>query len=199
MKKTTLFLSSLLLTATMSQPYAASNNAGIVAASGPPIAPYLLPDAPAFDLTLAKFRERFNTDNPALPIDEFRVIKIEHNSPPLTRAASKINEHLYLSAALEKRTGKIKTLQITLLPAKISEEKALRSLAVNYIAALMTQFEPTLSLKQSTVHTLKLLESGEGSRFYTRSVGAIRYVVVNGGEKGLTFAFEPVKLMLADP
>ena len=71
--------------------------------------------------------------------------------PLLTRAASKLNENLYASTALEKGTGKIKTLQITHLPLQqANEEKAARAIAINYMAALMRQFEPALTVEQST-------------------------------------------------
>lgn len=171
------------------------------AASASPTAPYLLAGAPTFDLTVVKFREKYNRDNPTLPIGEFRAIATaEDDSPLLTRAASKLNENLYASTALEKGTGKIKTLQITHLPLQqSSEEKAARSVAVNYMAALMRQFEPVLTVEQSLAKVTSLLEKGKGSRFYQQQVGAIRYVVSDNGDKGITFAVEPVKLALSEP
>lgn len=171
------------------------------AASASPTAPYLLAGAPTFDLTVVKFREKYNRDNPTLPIGEFRAIATaEDDSPLLTRAASKLNENLYASTALEKGTGKIKTLQITHLPLQqSSEEKAARSIAVNYMAALMRQFEPALTVEQSLAKVTSLLEKGKGSRFYQQQVGAIRYVVSDNGDKGVTFAVEPVKLALSEP
>ncbi|MDT3253896.1 DUF1454 family protein [Serratia sp. root2] len=171
------------------------------AASASPTAPYLLAGAPTFDLTVVKFREKYNRDNPTLPIGEFRAIATaEDDSPLLTRAASKLNENLYASTALEKGTGKIKTLQITHLPLQQSnEEKTARSVAVNYMAALMRQFEPVLTVEQSLAKVTSLLEKGKGSRFYQQQVGAIRYVVSDNGDKGITFAVEPVKLALSEP
>lgn len=171
------------------------------AASASPTAPYLLAGAPTFDLTVVIFREKYNRDNPTLPIGEFRAIATaEDDSPLLTRAASKLNENLYASTALEKGTGKIKTLQITHLPLQqSSEEKAARSIAVSYMAALMRQFEPALTVEQSLAKVANLLEKGKGSRFYQRQVGAIRYVVSDNGDKGITFAVEPVKLALSEP
>lgn len=171
------------------------------AASASPTAPYLLAGAPTFNLTVVKFREKYNRDNPTLPIGEFRAIATaEDDSPLLTRAASKLNENLYASTALEKGTGKIKTLQITHLPLQQSgEEKAARSVAVNYMAALMRQFEPALTVEQSLAKVTSLLEKGKGSRFYQQQVGAIRYVVSDNGDKGITFAVEPVKLALSEP
>lgn len=113
------------------------------AVSASPTAPYLLAGAPTFDLTVVEFREKYNRDNPKLPIGEFRAIAAaEDDTPLLTRAASKLNENLYASTALEK---------------------------------------------------------GKGSRFYQQQVGAIRYVVSDNGDKGVTFAVEPVKLTLSEP
>ncbi len=57
---------------------------------------------------------KYNRVNTMLPIGEFRAIAAaEDDSTLLTRAASKLNKNLYASTALEKGTGKIKTLQIT--------------------------------------------------------------------------------------
>jgi hypothetical protein len=44
-----------------------------------------------------------------------------------------------------------------------------------------------------------LLEKGKGSYFYQQQVGAIRYVVADNGDKGITFAVEPIKLTLSEP
>ncbi|MCX2959086.1 MAG: YiiQ family protein, partial [Serratia symbiotica] len=87
--------------------------------------------------------------------------------PLLTRAASKLNENLYASTALEKGTGKIKTLQITYLPLQQSgEDKAALAIAISYLAALMRQFEPALTVGQSQGKVTSLLVKGKGSRFY---------------------------------
>ncbi|MBB1241859.1 DUF1454 family protein, partial [Klebsiella pneumoniae] len=108
--------------------------------------------------------------------------------------------NLYASTALEKGTGKIKTLQITHLPLQqANEEKAARAIAINYMAALMRQFEPALTVEQSQNKVNSLLEKGKGSRFYQQQVGAIRYVVSDNGDKGVTFAVEPIKLALSEP
>ena len=37
-------------------------------------APYLLAGAPTFDLSISQFREDFNSQNPSLPLNEFRAI-----------------------------------------------------------------------------------------------------------------------------
>ena len=136
-------------------------------ADATPAAPYLLAGAPTFDLTVVKFREKYNRDNPKLPIGEFRAIPAtEDDSPLLTRAASKLNENLYASTALEKGTGKIKTLQITHLPLQqANEEKAARAIAISYMAALMRQFEPALTVEQSQNKVNNLLEKAKGRAF----------------------------------
>ncbi len=58
-------------------------------------APYLLAGAPTFDLSISQFREDFNSQNPSLPLNEFRAIDSSPDKANLTRAASKINENLY--------------------------------------------------------------------------------------------------------
>ncbi|PDN05025.1 hypothetical protein AWE17_00145, partial [Escherichia coli] len=76
-------------------------------------APYLLAGAPTFDLSISQFREDFNSQNPSLPLNEFRAIDSSPDKANLTRAASKINENLYASTALERGTLKIKSIQMT--------------------------------------------------------------------------------------
>ncbi len=196
MRKEIAAMLTLLLIATASSVHAEPGDQS--AEELQPTPPYLFFGAPTFDLTLTKFRENYNRANPTLPINEFHAITIPDDSPPLTRAASKINENLYVSTALEKGTGKIKTLQITYLPIKGREEKAARLTAINYMAALMRQFELTLTLQQSLNNVQNLLAKGKGLPFYVHTVGAIRYVVADNGEKGLTFAVEPIKLSLSD-
>nr|WP_243466117.1 DUF1454 family protein [Sodalis glossinidius] len=164
-----------------------------------PTAPYLLAGAPTFDTTVTKFRERYNSHNPNLPIGEFRALEGPSEPANLTHAASKINETLYASTALEKGSGKIKTLQLTYLPVEGGTEKAAHATAISYMAALLREFEPTISVEQSTARVLDLLNRGHGSRFFQQQWGALRYVVADNGDKGLTFAVEPVKLALAEP
>lgn len=81
--------------------------------ASPVTAPYLLAGAPSFDQSISQFREAFNKENPSLPLGEFRAIDSARDTPTLTRAASKINENLYASTALERGTLKIKSMQIT--------------------------------------------------------------------------------------
>ncbi|RLM26679.1 hypothetical protein BIY29_04910 [Brenneria alni] len=163
-------------------------------------APYLLAGAPTFDQTIVQFRTRYNLSNPALPIGEFRVVDTGHNSTLLTRAASKINDSLYASTALEKGTGKIKTLQITWLPQPEDKETEVRrTQAISYMAALLRAFAPSLTEEQSTKKITALLDAGKGQHFYQQTEGALRYVVADNREKGLTFAVEPIKLTLSEP
>ncbi|MEH2922241.1 DUF1454 family protein [Samsonia erythrinae] len=163
-------------------------------------APYLLAGAPTFDQTITQFRTRYNLSNPTLPIGEFRVVDTGIAST-LTRAASRINDTLYASTALEKGTGKIKTLQITWLPKQQSEQEtaARRKQAIGYMAALARAFTPALTEEQSVKKIAELLEKGKGQRIYQQTEGALRYVVADSGEKGLTFAVEPIKLTLSEP
>lgn len=163
-----------------------------------PAAPYLLPGSPTFDLTIAQFREKFNIDNPTLQISEFRSIDSSRDKANLTRAASKINENLYASTALERGTLKIKSMQMTWLPIQGPEQKAARAKAIEYMAALLRSFAPTYSKQQSQERLSKLLSAGKNKRYLAQNEGALRYVVSDNGEKGLTVAVEPIKLALSE-
>lgn len=163
-----------------------------------PRAPYLMPGAPTFELTLVSFREKYNIANPTQPIGEFSAIADKPDAVLLTRAASKINEDLYASTALEKGTGKIKSMQITYLPIQGTEEKAAHATAISYMANIIREFDPTLSVDQSVAKINSLIDKGKGQQFYQQQVGAVRYVISDNGEKGLTLAVEPVKLALSN-
>ncbi|MDY1039048.1 DUF1454 family protein [Enterobacteriaceae bacterium RIT714] len=166
--------------------------------SAPATAPYLLQGAPSFDQSISAFRENFNKDNPALALGEFRAIDGARDTPTLTRAASKINENLYASTALERGTLKIKSMQITWLPIQGPEQKAAKAKALEYMSAILRAFTPILTKAQSQQKLQKLLTAGKNKRYYAETDGAIRYVVADNGEKGLTFAVEPIKLALSD-
>ncbi|KAB8310491.1 DUF1454 family protein [Erwinia endophytica] len=161
-----------------------------------PTAPYLLAGAPTFDMTISQFREKYNASNPTLQIAEYRAIANSGDKSNLTRAASKINENLYASTALEQGTGKIKTLQLTWLPIPGPDEKNARAKALAYMTALARFFEPTLSEEQSLKRLDDLLSKGKGSRYFAQTEGAVRYVISDNGDKGLTFAIEPIKLSM---
>ncbi|HBW7741641.1 YiiQ family protein [Klebsiella pneumoniae] len=161
-------------------------------------APYLLAGAPSFDQSISQFREKFNADNPKLPLNEFRSIATNRDRANLTRAASKINENLYASTALERGTLKIKSMQITWLPIQGPEQKAARTKALEYMSAMIRAFVPTFSQAQSQQKLQKLLAAGKGKRYFADTEGAVRYVVADHGEKGLTFAIEPIKLALSE-
>ena len=161
-------------------------------------APYLLAGAPSFDQSISQFREKFNADNPKLPLNEFRSIATSRDRANLTRAASKINENLYASTALERGTLKIKSMQITWLPIQGPEQKAARTKALEYMSAMIRAFVPTFSQTQSQQKLQKLLAAGKGKRYFADTEGAVRYVVADHGEKGLTFAIEPIKLALSE-
>ncbi|WP_244323848.1 DUF1454 family protein [Mixta intestinalis] len=164
-----------------------------------PTAPYLLPGAPTFDMTIAQFREKYNAANPSLPLSEYRAIDSRLDKSNLTRAASKISETLYASTALEPGTGKIKTLQITWLPIPGPEEQAAKNQARAYMTVLMRFFSPGRSLEECSKRLDELLSKGKGARYYAQTEGALRFVVADNGEKGLTFAVEPIKLSLSAP
>lgn len=164
-----------------------------------PAAPYLLPGAPTFDMSIAQFREKYNAANPDLPLSEYRAIDSRLDKSPLTRAATKISETLYASTALEPGTGKIKTLQITWLPIPGPDEKAAQEKAQAYMAALMRFFSPTRSMEDCRKRLNTLLNEGKGARYYAQTEGALRFVIADNGDKGLTFAVEPIKLALAAP
>jgi len=164
----------------------------------PATAPYLLAGAPSFDQSISQFREAFNRDNPTLPLEEFRAIDSARDTPTLTRAASKINENLYASTALERGTLKIKSMQITWLPIQGPEQKAAKAKAMEYMSAILRAFTPPLTKAQSQQKLQKLLAAGKNKHYHAETEGAIRYVVADNGEKGLTFAVEPIKLALSD-
>ncbi|WP_437891110.1 DUF1454 family protein [Phytobacter sp. V91] len=161
-------------------------------------APYLLPGAPTFEQSISQFREKFNEDNPELALNEFRAIESGADTARLTRAATKINDNLYASTALERGTLKIKSMQITWLTARGPEQKAAKARAQEYMAAVIRAFSPSLSKAQSLQKLQRLLNSGKNKVWYAETEGAIRYVVVDDGEKGLTFAVEPIKLTLSE-
>ncbi|WP_254555931.1 DUF1454 family protein, partial [Salmonella enterica] len=89
------------------------------------------------DLSISQFRENFNRQNPDLPLTEFRAIEYSRDKANLTRAASKINENLYASTALERGTLKVKSMPITWLPIQVPEQKAAKAKALEYMAAII--------------------------------------------------------------
>ncbi|EJM6017957.1 YiiQ family protein [Salmonella enterica] len=161
-------------------------------------APYLLAGSPTFDLSISQFRENFNRQNPDLPLNEFRAIENSRDKANLTRAASKINENLYASTALERGTLKVKSMQITWLPIQGPEQKAAKAKALEYMAAIIRTVAPLLTKEQSQKKLQKMFIAGKGKHYYAETEGAVRYVVADNGEKGLTFAVEPIKLTLSE-
>ncbi|HBK1055086.1 YiiQ family protein [Salmonella enterica] len=161
-------------------------------------APYLLAGSPTFDLSISQFRENFNRQNPDLPLNEFRAIENSRDKANLTRAASKINENLYASTALERGTLKVKSMQITWLPIQGPEQKAAKAKAQEYMAAIIRTVAPLLTKEQSQKKLQKMLIAGKGKHYYAETEGAVRYVVADNGENGLTFAVEPIKLTLSE-
>ena len=142
-------------------------------------APYLLAGAPTFDLSISQFREDFNSQNPSLPLNEFRAIDSSPDKANLTRAASK-------------------SIQMTWLPIQGPEQKAAKAKAQEYMAAVIRTLTPLMTKTQSQKKLQSLLTAGKNKRYYTETEGALRYVVADNGEKGLTFAVEPIKLALSE-
>ena len=181
----------LLCAALLASPLAVAEETAITA-------PYLLPGAPTFEQSISQFREKFNADNPDMQLNEFRAVDARSDTLRLTRAATKINDTLYASTALERGTLKIKSMQMTWLPVQGPEQKASKAKAQAWMAALIRAFSPSFNKAQSLQKLQKLLSNGKNKTWYTETEGAIRYVVVDDGEKGLTFAVEPIKLTLSD-
>lgn len=154
--------------------------------------------SPYFRSSISQFREDFNSQNPSLPLNEFRAIDSSPDKANLTRAASKINENLYASTALERGTLKIKSIQMTWLPIQGPEQKAAKAKAQEYMAAVIRTLTPLMTKTQSQKKLQSLLTAGKNKRYYTETEGALRYVVADNGEKGLTFAVEPIKLALSE-
>ncbi|WP_241608549.1 DUF1454 family protein [Rosenbergiella australiborealis] len=164
----------------------------------PTTAPYLLPDAPTFELTITQFRQQFSQQFPSTPLQEFRALKSGPVQKVVTIAATKISETLYASTALEIGTGKIKSIQITWLPVPGNQAMPSRQQAMNYIIDMIQFFSPQLTLKQSHEHLEQLLTVGKGKAYTLSNEGAVRYILSDKGEGGMTFAAEPVKLVLND-
>lgn len=174
------------------------------------IAPYLREDAPVFNLTIAQFREKFNTAYPHMALAEYKTIKTLEIKSPLIRAASRISDTLYTSVAMDKSLRTIKSLQLTYIPPLPSEEKpekpenvakaekTNRAALANYMAAFISLFEPTLTPEKCQHKANELLEKGKGAPFYQQTEGTLRFVIADHNEKGITFAIEPIKLSLSD-
>ncbi|MFY0277377.1 DUF1454 family protein, partial [Escherichia coli] len=91
-------------------------------------------------------------------------------------AASKINEKLYASTALERGTLKIKSIQITWLLIQGPEQKAAKAKAQAYMAAVIRTLTPLINKTQSQKKLQSLLTTGKNKRYYTETEGALRYV-----------------------
>lgn len=201
MNKISLIILSLMAYGTVG--WAQDNNASIAPSENEPVlptAPYLLVNAPTFEMTIAQFREKYNAHHPDLPLHTFKVVKIPQDTPHLTRAASQITDYLYASTALEKGSEKIKSLQLTYLPDKIKQPENGTALqhAIAYMVAMAQVFDPTLSLEQAKKKVNEVLSHRQQTAFYQLTSGAVRYIVVDKKAAGLTFAIEPVKLVMAE-
>ncbi|MBT0724577.1 YiiQ family protein [Rosenbergiella sp. S61] len=173
-------------------------NAHPVSMPLPETAPYLSPDAPTFELTITQFRQQFSQHFPATPLQEFRAIKTGSMQKLVTIAATKISETIYASTALEVGTAKIKSIQLTWLPVPRNQATASRLQAMSYITNIIHFFSPQLTTKQCREHLEQLLTVGRGKVYTLSKEGPVRYILSDKGEGGMTFAAEPVKLVLRE-
>lgn len=171
-------------------------DAKIVTLPAPDVAPYLLPDAPTFELTITQFRQQFGQFSPATPLQEYRAINTSPVQKLVTIAATKINETLYSSTVLEVGTAKIKSIQLTWLPIPGGQAQQSRQQAMKYMVNLLHFFSPQYTIKQSQEHLDNLLKAGKGKPYTLSNEGPVRYILSDKGDGGLTFAVEPVKLVL---
>ncbi|HGN1707458.1 TPA: DUF1454 family protein [Providencia rettgeri] len=164
---------------------------------------YLAPDAPSFDLTIPELRNQFNQAYKDLYLHEYKVIASQDIAAPYIRAASRINQHIYSSAVLERGSEKIKSLQITLLLTdnpKETEEN--RQLMERYTIALIHQFAPEVSLDKApelTKALTKFVANKNSTHAEEAKLGALRYILVKSDNNVLTFAVEPIKLEQQTP
>lgn len=192
-------LVTILIAFSISLPFSAFADEPSVTPDGQPQQMYLLPDSPTFESTIPEFRKKYNEKHAEIPLGRYKVIIGKDISLPFIRAASKINDKLYSSAVLERGSEKIKSLQITLLPSQNNQDaEQNRLLTKQYITAITSHFEPTLSQEQAKAQTEKFLAMAEKKSFYSQKIGAIRYIIVNNNENIMTFAIEPIKLSLSD-
>lgn len=168
----------------------------VLAGDLPPLAPYVLPGAPEFSHTIAQFREEFNIINPHMPLPEYRTIDTGDDGNTVVLAASRVDETLYSSTALEPGNGKIKTIQMTWVSPEYGADKHSFDQAIGYMAALVRFFSPQLSLQESRQKLDSLLKNGKEKGRYIDADGALRYVVAYQGDREVTLAIEPVRLIL---
>lgn len=103
---------------------------------------------PLLSISISQFREDFNSQNPSLPLNEFRAIDSSPDKANLTRAASKINENLYASTALERGTLKSKHSN-NLATHPGARAKAAKAKAQAYMAAVIRTLTPLMTKTQS--------------------------------------------------
>lgn len=105
-------LSILLLTSFS----ATSNSAPNAPTNESPTTAFRQPDAPTFNITVADFRSRHNQNFPQLHLNAYRAVSTPDDQP-FTVVATGISSAVHSSAAVEKGTEKIKSLQIIYWPA----------------------------------------------------------------------------------
>jgi hypothetical protein len=88
-------------------------------------------------------------------------------------------------------------MQITWLPIQGPEQKAAKAKALEYMSAMIRAFVPTFSRRKAS-KAAKTADRRQGQTLLRRYRRRRRYVVADNGEKGLTFAVEPIKLALSE-
>jgi hypothetical protein len=79
------------------------------------------------------------------------------------------------------------------------DQNASQQKALAYMTAMLRFFVPGLSADEGRKKLEGLLKQGKDLPYFAQVEGALRFVVADNGDKGLTFAIEPVKLALASP
>lgn len=167
---------------------------GTLLADAPKTPLFLLPNAPTFDMTISQFRSAYNHQFPDAPLYEYRTIDIPQTKHLVTAAVSRITPTLYSSTALELGTGKLKTVQLTLIGYRHQNESE-HQLALNYMANLVLFFSPDYNRSQRLTQLEQWLKQSKSESYFVQNDGPIRYVFAEINNT-LTFAIEPVRLIM---
>lgn len=155
---------------------------------------FLLPSAPTFDMTISQFRAAYNRQFPDTPLYEYRTINVPQTRHLVTAAVSRITPTLYSSTALELGTGKLKTVQITLLGYQHQNHNDYK-LALDYMASLLIFFSPDYTHNQSLQQLEQWLKKSKAQSYFVHYDGPVRQIFAENNDS-LTFAIEPVRLIM---
>lgn len=180
---------SLLLTSLL---FVLSPVTGLADAPKTPL--FLLPNAPTFDMTISQFRSAYNHQFPDTPLYEYRTIDVPQTKHLVTAAVSRITPTLYSSTALEPGTGKLKTVQITLIGYRHQNESE-HQLALDYMASLLLFFSPDYNRSQSLTQLEQWLKKSKSESYFLQNDGPVRYIFAEMNNT-LTFAIEPLRLIM---